>query len=74
MGRTVRSRNFDRAPYVKPVEKVELSEKNLKWRIFLVVLLIMIAAGSFAYGINAFLFRIAGWQEINANSRNDAAN
>lgn len=74
MGRTVRSRNFDRAPYVKPVEKVELSEKNLKWRIFLVVLLIMIAAGSFAYGVNAFLSRNAGWQEINANSRNDAAN
>lgn len=74
MGRTVRSRNFDRTPYVKPVEKVELSEKNLKWRIFLVVLLIMIAAGSFAYGINAFLSRNAGWQEINANSRNDAAN
>ena len=74
MGRTVRSKNFNRTPYVKPVEKVELSEKNLKWRIFLVVLLIMIAAGSFAYGVNAFLSRNAGWQEINANSRSDAAN
>jgi hypothetical protein len=74
MGRTVRSSNYDRTPYVKPVERVELSEKNLKWRLLLVVLLIMIAAGSFAYGINALLSKDAGWQEIHANSRKDAAN
>lgn len=68
MGRTVRSRNNDKTPYVKPVEKVELSEKNLKWRIFLVVLLVMVAAGAFAYGINEMLSQESGWQEISAST------
>ena len=74
MGRTVRSKNFDKTPYVKPVEKVELSEKNLKGRLFLVVLLIMVAAVSFAYGVNSILTRNAGWQEINAISKSDSVN
>lgn len=74
MGRTVRSKNYNKTPYVKPVEKVELSEKNLKGRIFLVVLLILIAAASFAYGVNSLLTKNAGWQEIHAISRSDTVN
>ena len=65
MGRTARNRS---TPNVKPVEKIELSEKNVGLRLVLIAILLMIGAGALAYGVNALFTVESGWHEIQADS------
>ncbi|MGN0164877.1 MAG: hypothetical protein ACI39R_01725, partial [Lachnospiraceae bacterium] len=64
MGRTVK----DNRPGHKPVVKAELNEKNTKTRFVVVALLILLAAGAFAYGIYSFFSVDPGWTEIEVSS------
>ena len=60
MGRTVKDPNR-RQP--KPVQKVQLSEKNVGRRIVLVVLFLAIGSGFLVYGFMNFLFP-GSWHRI----------
>ena len=52
----------------KPVEKIELSEKHIGWRIFFFILFVIIAATAFAYGVSSLFSTEPGWQEIEADA------
>lgn len=59
----------DRTAYQpKPVERVELDEKNTKARITLVVLAIVIAVIAFSYAIGKSTSVDHGWREIEADA------
>ena len=66
MGRTIRGNN---TPSLKPVKKVELSEKNIKVRVVLVVLFLTIGAGMIAYAVNAMFTTEAGWRAIEVKTK-----
>ena len=53
---------------LKPVKKIELSERHVKLRIVLVVLFIVIALAAFAMGIVFWLSTDAGWTQVEANA------
>ena len=57
-----------RTPNVKPVEKIELSEKNPTPRIIAIVALILIAAMAFAYGANKLISGESGWRDVEVRS------
>jgi hypothetical protein len=58
----------DRTAYQpKPVERVELDEKNTKARITLVILAIVIAVIAFAYALGSSTGVDHGWREIEAD-------
>lgn len=59
-------------PNLKPVQKIELSEKHMGPRIAIVILSLVIGAVAFAYGIKALFTTEAGWQAISADSRAEA--
>lgn len=58
----------DKRPYVRPVTRLELSEKNIKFRWIAIVVLLAIGVVSIGYGISAALTTEPGWQEITALS------
>lgn len=66
MGRTAKD-NRD-LPHPEPVEKIRLSEQKPKLRFLLVVCLILLAVGAFAYGIMHWLGKEDGWITIDVNS------
>lgn len=68
MGRTVKDPNR-RQP--KPVQKVQLSEKNVGRRIVLVVLFLAIGSGFLVYGFMNFLRGDSGWREISVKAGAD---
>lgn len=53
---------------LKPVQKIELSERHIKLRIVLVVLFIVIALAAFAVGIIFYLSTDAGWRQVEASA------
>lgn len=57
-----------RTPNVKPVDKIELSEKNPIPRIIAIVALILVAAMAFAYGVNKLISGESGWRDIEVRS------
>lgn len=63
MSRTVRDRS---TPHPKPVEKIELSEKNPKWRLAAAVVLLVVGVAALVYSLMSFLSADAGWTEIEA--------
>ena len=65
MGRTVKDPNR-RQP--KPVQKVQLSEKNVGRRIVLVILFLAIGSGFLVYGFMNFLRGDSGWREISVKA------
>lgn len=67
MGRYVRKKE----PNVKPVKKIELSEKHFHIRLIVVILLIALAAGAFVYGIYSYFHVDEGWVKITAESSAD---
>lgn len=69
MGRTVR----DNRPNLKPVTKVELSEEHVGIRIFVVVLLIAVAAAAFAYSLYSCSRVESGWTQIKVDSASGAS-
>ena len=63
------SRNArDNRPYVKPVTRVELDQKNVKLRWILVAAFFVIAMAAFAIGLNELLKTEPGWQSVRAAS------
>lgn len=56
----------------KPVEKIELSEKHVGWRVFFFILFVMIAATAFAYGVSSLFSTEPGWQEVEADTAGEA--
>lgn len=58
-------------PNVKPVKKIELSEKHFHLRLVAVILLIALAAGAFVYGIYSYFHVDEGWTKITAESSSD---
>ena len=58
----------DRRPYIKPVEKVELSEANIKFRWIAIAVLLAVAAVSIGYGFYSALSTEPGWQEVTSLS------
>ncbi len=66
MGRNQQNRQW--APGVKPVERIELSEKNVKLRIVLLVVFVIIALVSLAVGLSALLSSDPGWQKVEVTS------
>lgn len=55
----------------KPVEKIELSEKHPKVKIFIVVLLAVVGAGFLSYAFVNFLNQDEGWSEIQASTSSE---
>ncbi|MCD8005451.1 MAG: hypothetical protein LUF29_00525 [Oscillospiraceae bacterium] len=51
----------------KAPQNIEISSSHLGLRIFAVVILVLIAATAFGYGINALFSGTDGWQEIEAD-------
>lgn len=58
----------DNRPGLKPVTRIELSEKNEKKRIAAAVLMFVVGMAGIAYGLFSLLNTEAGWQEIEASS------
>lgn len=58
-----------RTPYVKPVQRVELSEKNIRIRMILIVVLLAIAVVSILTGLSSALRTEPGWQEITVEAK-----
>lgn len=64
MGRTARKKE----PPVKPVQKIQLSEKNSQWRFVAFLIVVMIAVFAFGYGLTMLLNGEPGWREIEVPS------
>lgn len=60
--------NRKNTPPVKPVQKIELKDKNNKGRLALVILLLIIGIGAMGYGLMGLLTTEKGWREIKANN------
>jgi len=58
-------------PHLKPVEKIELSEKHIGWRIAFFILFLVTAAASFASCVNTLFSTEPGWHEIEVDSAGD---
>ncbi len=65
MGRTTNKLN---TPPVKPVEKIELTDKNNKGKLALVILLLAIGLFAIGYGLVNLLSTEKGWREIKVNN------
>ena len=68
MARATRGGNRDHTPNVRPVKRVELSEKNTKQRFIAVIVLLIIASCAFVYALNGLMSNDSGWTNIEASS------
>jgi len=57
-----------RTPYVRPVQRVELSEANVKLRLILIVVLLAVAVVAIVIGFSSALKTEPGWQRIEVQS------
>ena len=57
-----------RTPYVRPIQRVELSESNVKLRLILVVVLLAVATVAVIVGVSSALKTEATWQRIEVQS------
>lgn len=64
MGKNAR----DKRPNLKPVTKIELSEKNMTWRFVLLIVLLVIAAISFTVFLFSLFSKDDGWRTIESAS------
>lgn len=69
MGRTVKDR---RGYEPRPVDKIELSEKNKRLRLIAVIVFLLIGAGFLTYGFVNYLAPDNGWNTIESNSPGSA--
>jgi hypothetical protein len=56
----------DRRPYVKPVQKIEVSEKNTKFRLILTIVFLVIGALSLGIFVSQIFGKDSGWREIDS--------
>lgn len=59
----------DNRPYVKPVTRIELSEKNMKLRTILIVVLLSIGVTALLVGLIQGLNVEPGWQQVEVSSK-----
>lgn len=59
----------DNRPYVKPVKRIELSEKNVKLRWIAIVVLLSIGVVAIGAGLMSALNTEPGWQEVEITSK-----
>ena len=59
----------DRRPYIKPVTKLELSEKDVRKRTILAIVFLAIAVIAIGYGLFSALNTQPGWVEVTGSSR-----
>lgn len=71
MNRKARDNRDRYTSLAKPVEKIELSEKHPKVKIFIVVLLAVVGAGFLSYAFVNFLNQDEGWSEIQASTSSE---
>lgn len=64
----MRKTGRDKRPHVKPVTRIELSEKNIKLRWILIVVFLSIAVVSILIGLTSMLNTEPGWQEVEVSS------
>lgn len=57
-----------RQPYIRPVKKIEVSEKNIPLRIALVIGFLAIGIGLLVYAVNSALSTDPGWQVVEVSS------
>lgn len=55
----------------KPVQKVEVSEKNVKLRVILLIVAIVVAVAAFVFAVNGLFSSDPGWTEITVPSISD---
>lgn len=59
----------DRRPYLPPVTRIELSEKNISLRWILLAALLVIAGFAFAFGIKEMVSVQPGWNAVEATCK-----
>ena len=59
-------------PHLERIEKIELSDKNIGWRLGFFILFVVIAGASFASCVNSFFSKAPGWYQIETNSADEA--
>ena len=59
-------------PQLERIEKIELSEKNIGWRLAFFILFVVIAASAFTSCVNSFFSKDPGWYQIETNSSDEA--
>ena len=59
----------DRRPYIRPVTRVELSEKDVKKRTVLAIVFLAIAVIAIGYGLFSLVNTQPGWVEVTGSSR-----
>lgn len=65
----MKSKGRDNRPHLKPVKKIELSEKSIKMRWILIGIFLTIAVVAFGIGIYSFLTTEPGWNEVKVNEK-----
>lgn len=68
MGRTTRGGSRNHTPNVRPVQKVELSDKNTKQRFVAVIVCLLVASAAFIYALNGLMSNDSGWTGVEASS------
>lgn len=59
-------------PQLERIEKIELSDKNIGWRLSFFILFVVIAVSAFAFCVNSFFSKDPGWYQIETNSSDEA--
>ncbi len=59
-----RGRNPNENPGVRPVERIELSEKNTKRRVIASIILLLFGVSMMAYAMHSCMSETTGWREI----------
>lgn len=60
--------NRDKRPYIPPVKKISLSERNPKLRVIAIVVCLLIAGAALTIGLTSLLNRDSGWQVVESTS------
>ena len=68
MGRTTRGGSRSHTPNVRPVQRVELSERNPKQRFIAVIICLLVASAAFIYALNGLMSNDSGWTNIEVSS------
>lgn len=66
--------NRDHRPHMRPVIKAELSEKNLKLRLVLTAIFLLLGVIAISMAVKGLLSTNEGWTTISANASSDAKN
>ena len=63
-----RSSNRDNRPNVKPIQHIELNDRNTKIKLILAVVFFILGLGLLVYSLNSCMAGETGWITIEADS------